>query len=463
MDIDDLKQRIDRLTRDTDEAAQLIGDFPNLRRTAGPNLSLANIDFRSAEAKSNLQQDLSTLRNDTRNTSRRIALPVVVGFMGRYSSGKSTLLNAFLAHILGTDVADLPINLLRETSLEPTDTKFTYITHQDFADTFPQTDDVVVVTSDNPLFRQVNFIDTPGTGWKTLKFLGEEVSNLLSSADIMLFLFTPTDILDALSTEALNLKFTQYKDIPIWYIVTNAFRYRTKQSDWSTVDQKRFHAGLERAKGLLHIRECKTLEEVEARDRVWREVTFHVDENTFLVDSVDDYGVKELFARLLQHFSSPEVSEGKPNQIMREIQSQYRRLNGILGEAENHIHRLAKELQQALVESIKRDVATLQTTVIASGSARLSEEMLARLRQEPPAFGGPAVQFPVVVPASLTYVAPQVQILRTRLSEMHQERHSPTGILQDDEILFPTTMVLNHLERMNLDITHRIKDNLRVD
>ena len=194
--------------------------------------------------------------------------------MGAYGSGKSSLLNVFFARILKTDVAALPANLRRKTGKTATDTKFTYITHEDFADTFPRTNEIVVTTSDNPLFRQVNFIDTPGTGWKTLKFLGEEVSNLLSSADIMLFLFDQNKVLDAMSTEALNLKFTQYREIPVWYVVTHALLYCTIKPDYSTVDYNEFLADLERAKELLRERECKDDHEVEAAivfgAKIWR-------------------------------------------------------------------------------------------------------------------------------------------------------------------------------------------------
>ena len=58
-----------------------------------------------------------------------------------------------------------------------------------------------------------------------------------------------------------------------------------------------------------------------------------------------------------------------------------------------------------------------------------------------------------------TNVAPQIQILKARLSEMHQERHSPTGVLLEEEILFPTTKVTTYLETLNSDLTNCINKN----
>ena len=99
---------------------------------------------------------------DLLNQSENVAL---VGFLGHFSSGKSSLINALL---------DIPIDqnpgYKREVGLHPTDTKITLISHRDHAHSIRAaaytTIDAVEVVHGPPLafLEHATLVDTPGLG-----------------------------------------------------------------------------------------------------------------------------------------------------------------------------------------------------------------------------------------------------------------------------------------------------------
>jgi len=193
----DLYDGIQDLLSFISQAKEICDAFPDLQNTPTPRLGLNFFIGASIETKTNLLKELEILEATTQKLVQRVKLPVLIGVIGKYSSGKSSLLNCFFDHIFQGQV---PKHVLRETGNTVIDLKFTYVTHSDFADAFKNTEDIKVVSVDHELFRTFNFIDTPGTGWNS--FTKKEVCDLLSASDIMLFLSKPTEILEALSVEA---------------------------------------------------------------------------------------------------------------------------------------------------------------------------------------------------------------------------------------------------------------------
>ena len=165
----------------------------------------------------------------------------MAGFEVSPEVGKSSLLNSFFSAIYQ---GSPPKDLARRVAKTPVDKRFTYITHPTFSNRFRRTDDIEIVSAEHDFFRRINFIDTPGTGWKT--FTAREVTDLVSCADVMLFIFKPTDLLDSLTVETLNIKFSHFDQIPILYVVTHASDY-TDHEDWTRVRYDEFAENLKNA------------------------------------------------------------------------------------------------------------------------------------------------------------------------------------------------------------------------
>ena len=146
-----------------------------VRALDGPqSLSILNIDEGALELPTTTREYLerfrawSQLRNiagsipDLLNQSDNIAL---VGFLGHFSSGKSSLINA----LLGVSVDESP-GYKREVGQHPTDTGITLITHRDHAhlvrkSAYTAVDDIDVVHGPAlELLEHAALVDTPGLG-----------------------------------------------------------------------------------------------------------------------------------------------------------------------------------------------------------------------------------------------------------------------------------------------------------
>lgn len=435
-------------------AKEICDAFPDLENTPTPRLGLNYFINASIETKTNLLKELEILEATTHKLLQRVKLPVLIGVIGKYSSGKSSLLNSFFDHIFHGQV---PKHVLRETGNTVIDLKFTYITHSDFADAFKNTEDIEIVSVEHELFLTFNFIDTPGTGWSS--FTKKEVCDLLSASDIMLFLFRPTEILDALSVEALYVKFTTYRDVPMWYVITHASDY-AHHGDWKNIRTDEFKQDLIAAKAKLAQKKYVNEADMQARDLVALHVQFAVDENTFLIDAKYKFGIVELLSRIHEAFGSPTAKRDKLSQLRADIRATYDRLKEVLAIAENFINKLADVLSNACSTSVKADVARLCATTIPSEAALMSQAMYAQLRQDPLRYETYVGGESSVIPAIYGYEAVEVVILRSQLDEIQQEKSSARYEALRPDFLFTVKNIETRMERQWIAIGTNLRKEM---
>ncbi len=446
--IEDLRQ----FMRDT---TAIVGQFPRLQGIPTSRLGLSTFAERALDTKTRIEEQLVILGDAVDNLDNRLDLPILVGLVGKFSTGKSSLINAFFKHIFGGEV---PANLLRQTGDTPTDIKFTYITHSDYADRFRRTDDIEVVTSDHEVFRHINFIDTPGTGWT--RTTTKEVNDLLSASDIMLFIARPFEVLDSDSVESLYVKFTRYPKVPIWYVFTYASHYLEPGGDWSCIQKGKFEHNLSETLQKLATRSYNSQEEETVRDLVAENIRFAPAENTFLVDAKYYQWTQNLFERLLKDYGSPTARAAKLQQINRDVQSRYQNLLELLNDAGDHIGQLAELLRTNCSTAITNDAATFRQTTVASEAAWLSQRMLSQLRPRSLTIAGSYTVPQSLVSVTYAYTPPEVSILQTRLGDMRRDKLQTDFIYRADDLLFNQVTLAAIFASLRNDLVEAVKRGL---
>jgi hypothetical protein len=439
-------------------ARSIIDKFPQLQLTPSPILNLNSFVSASSETKNLLLTDLHLVEDALNNTARRVGLPVLVGLIGKYSSGKSSLINAFYEHIFADN--GVPSELVRSTGNTSIDTKFTYITHPDFVNYVNITADIDAVVVDHPFFRRINFIDTPGTDWKI--FTKEEINHLLSAADIMLFLMRPTEILDAHSTQALYIKFSLYDNIPMWYVFTRASDY-TDFSDFGQVRYEEFKNDLSQAKAKLADRNYSTEEERLARDLVCQKVIFEPEVNTFLVDAKFKYYTKELLRKIEDTFISELAQHQKTEQLFNSIYVLKSQFMHNLAEAERHIYSLSNLIEAACVSVIQDRINQFKNTTISSKSAMLSQLLLSRINQGRLDTDKSIRYDSMNLSLTYTYEPPEVSKLKSRIDDMRQKRGSSNFIYKKEDIIFNIDNIMFYFDKREADIVEKLEKELKAD
>lgn len=451
----DRAAQIATLRQAATQAQAIVEQFPRLRAIATSRLALIAFSTQARETKAAISEQLLLLSDALDNLDNRLNLPVLVGLVGKFSSGKSSLINEFLACIFKDQV---PPDLLRPTANTATDVKFTYITHADFVDRFGRTDDIDIAVTEHAVFKAINFIDTPGTGWQQIT--QKEVSDLLSAADMMLFVSRPFDILEAEAVEALYLKYTRYAKVPMWHVFTFASHYLGPDRSWDELPLAEFRADLTAAKEKLATRPCASEEDARMRDLVAKTVQFEVGRDTFLVDARYHFQTAELFARLRDQFDSPAARAAKLARLDADVQAQRRELVNVLGEAGQHIAQLGETLHAAYSNVIIADALNFQRTTIAGESAFVAERMFARLRSAP--F---TIQPRYAVPQSLVSVTyaqtpPEVSLLQVRLDNMRRDKMLPAFAYRNVELIFPLRDLNVLFLALRTDLTEELRRSL---
>jgi len=442
---------IGRLLELIRSSIEAIKDFPDLQKTPTPRLGLSLLASETFEAKNEIFKDLTILSSTLSNIAKRVDIPTLVGVIGRYSSGKSSLLNAFFHHIYD---GNPPQEILRQVGSTSVDTTFTYITHTSSSELFPKSKSLDVTPVEHEFFKEINFIDTPGTGWEA--FTETEVSNLLSAADVMLFLFKPTDVLDALSVEALSIKIKNFPEVPTLYVITGADHY-TDRLDWSTLDLRRFEEDLAAAHQKLRLRDCKDQEEAQARDLVVKNVDFEVGEDTFLVDARYRHKTEELLEHIKRTFGSVQKKNHKKQQLGQEIRSRYRRFNEVAARAEKHIANLMNILRQTCNTVIKSDVSRFKTTTIASAAGALSRKTYAQISQVPLRIESSHQRQTETFPSAGHYETPEITLLNRHLEGLRQNRGREGFELKRKSLLFDQNQLSRNLDDLKSDLIKSIE------
>ena len=163
---------------------------------------------------------------------------IYVGFVGHYSSGKSSTLNSLL-ELDNT-------NHRRETGLNPTDTAITLITD-------PQNSNSMILMSreeksvpvrasliDNDLLKGLVIADTPGSG--DPQIVNEMIQDFLPICDCILYFISSANPIDQADLPLLSQKSQKLPFIPVKYIITRTDEFikdRQQPVSDTNIDQQK--------------------------------------------------------------------------------------------------------------------------------------------------------------------------------------------------------------------------------
>ena len=292
---------------------------------------------------------------DLLSQSESIAL---VGFLGHFSSGKSSLINA----LLGISSAQNP-GYKRDVGLHPTDTKITLISHRDHAHSIRQSaytsiDTVDVVHGPALEFLEhATLVDTPGLGNEAAEH--EAVTRFLHLCHVLVitidgrrpFADKEKDF------ELLDTAFNKLSDVPKLIVVTSAEEFLTSrtasfETGWQANHAEAFWD--------------------EAIERLRRDSRFqnHLDRfqtaQRFFVDSKEGFRVEQVRNALL-----PIVTDDEHRSRIRQAQGRYVLATAAdaLGVLLTYISTRSENLNRLLSEAQRR----------ADGTATAVEELIQSL------------------------------------------------------------------------------------
>ncbi|GAP95945.1 GTPase [Leptolyngbya sp. NIES-2104] len=176
---------------------------------------------KNSEATKN-QELLQRIRRSLIQYKNRGKDLVYVGFMGHFSTGKSSTINSLLN--LGKDS-----KTYRTVGLNPVDKDITLITHED------NNDSIFKVTREGLVSIRSNFInhdfltnivlaDTPGTG--DPQDFQEIAKDFLPICDLILYFFSAASPLDQADVALLREKHSQLEFVPMRFVVTRTDEFR---------------------------------------------------------------------------------------------------------------------------------------------------------------------------------------------------------------------------------------------
>ncbi len=179
----------------------------------------------------NLDENFSTNKN--RELLKRLRMSLIqykergrdlvyVGFMGHFSTGKSSTINSLLD-------LDKQSEGYRNIGLNPVDKAITLITHSKNNSSILNItkEGLVAIKSssvDNDFLHNVVIADTPGTGDPVL--LDEIARDFLPICDLIIYFFSSTNPLDTADQPFLQEKFSELNFIPTKFVVTRADEFR---------------------------------------------------------------------------------------------------------------------------------------------------------------------------------------------------------------------------------------------
>ncbi len=301
----------------------------------------------------------------------------LVGFLGHFSSGKSSLINA----ILGVSNAENP-GYKREVGLHPTDTAITIITHRDHAQLVKKSAYTAIDMVDVIHGPALNFlehaalVDTPGLGNEVAEH--EAVTRFLHLCHVLVITIDgrrPFADKDK-DFDLLNTAFNKLAGVPKVLAITSAEEFLTsRKGDFSTDWQPAL------ADAFWN----------EAVERLRRDSRFrnHIDRlqtaPRFFVDSKEGFGVDRVKSEL-----TPIVTDDTQRLRIRQAQGEYvlstaaDALDILLG----YINSRSKNLNRLLREAQSRADGTVtaveQLLESLASSLALEKRKLLESRQRTP-------------------------------------------------------------------------------
>ena len=276
---------------------------------------------------------------DLLNQSDDIAL---VGFLGHFSSGKSSLINA----LLGVAVDQSP-GYKRDVGQHPTDTRITLITHRDHAQlvkrsAYTAVDDIDVLHGPALEFLEhATLVDTPGLGNEAVE--QDAVTRFLHLCHVLVITIDgrrPFADKDK-DFELLDTAFNKLDGVPKILVVTSAEEFPTSRKASFSTGWQAEHAEAFWEKAIARLRKDSRF-----RDQL---NGFQV-KRPFFVDSKEGFRVDEVRDALL-----PIVTDESHRARIREAQGRYVLetasealgiLLGYIGTRSRNLNRLRDEAQR---------------------------------------------------------------------------------------------------------------------
>lgn len=190
-----------------------------------------------------------------------------VGFLGHYSSGKSSTINSLTGE------------KIQEVGRHPTDDGVTLITHANNGTSLEGMEKggfsggnlvvpILLKPCNGELFQQIVLMDTPGSGdvpgTVDAKLLDEIIREFLPLCDLLVYCFDAAHMLDNADMPLLLKKQQELPDVPMLIVVNRADDFRLDENvDWDPVhnfDQKSADQDVQRL--LLRIEQALIEEEI---------------------------------------------------------------------------------------------------------------------------------------------------------------------------------------------------------
>jgi len=219
---------------------------------------------------------------------------VYIGFMGHFSSGKSSTINSLLK---------LSNEHRRDVDLHPSDKAISLITHpinEPFFIKLVSYGQIPVrpLMVEHDFLKNIVFIDTPGSGDTDPLLIDELIQDYLPICDLLLYFFSSTNPLDKNDLPLLKAKYEYLSLIPIKYVISRADEFRNDfdkpitETNYDILKAKKFifkaKSRMEEVLGLIKINE----------------------DDFFIVDNRKEFGIKELLS-YLEIFASNDNIETK--------------------------------------------------------------------------------------------------------------------------------------------------------
>lgn len=259
---------------------------------------------------------------------------VYIGFMGHFSSGKSSTINSLL-QLSGKDA--------RDVDLHPSDKAISLITHPKNEPSFIKlvsygNTPVKPVIVDHEFLENLVLIDTPGTGDTDPLLMNELMHDYLPICDIIFYFFSSTNPLDKNDLPLLNAKHENLPLIPTKFVITRGDEFRKDFDKGISIDN---YNELEAEKFVI-----------KAKARIEESIDlFKVNENDFFViDNKKSYNL-DLLLKFVEEFIAADNIQNKIK--MHEYKVALFRKTGfkIRDNFANHAHSKLKTLNKYVAEA----------------------------------------------------------------------------------------------------------------
>ncbi|MEQ9311568.1 MAG: GTPase, partial [Cytophagales bacterium] len=258
-----------------------------------------------------------------------------VGFLGSYSSGKSSTINSLL-NLWGTDKE-------RKTNNNPTDGSITLITNQSNGErifSFAKEGSISIRTLtyfENDFLKNIVLMDTPGSGDPNI--LESVVRDSLPLCDLIIYTLNITSPFTEIDRPFLEAQQSKLKGIPLIFVLTRADDYKKIKSislEDENLNEEKFREDL----NLLVARMNETI----------KTSSFDV-KDFLLIDNTEGYNIAKLKERIVASFAIDgkdliKLHNHKLNYFKNEIDTIYNYFNNQAKDKEDTCHRFISKAEQ---------------------------------------------------------------------------------------------------------------------